>query len=314
MLKLGVQSQNVITDDNPKVGFDLIHNAGFNCVDFSLHSYLSNNQIYDGVKTDFFDKTINELEEYFQPHKLVAQSSNVSIYQMHMPYPVFDPRGTKEINDYLMNVVAPKSLHICSFFDCKYIVMHGFKLYRYVGSEEAEWSYTESFIEKIAPLLKELNITICIENLYQNIGGHFVESTGCNAKKFAERIDKLNDKFKAEILGFCFDTGHANVLGFDFERFITTLDYRLKVLHIHDNDGIRDLHQIPFAFSRARENSSSTDWSGFINGLRNIHFDKVLNFETTPVLNSFPPEIKFETLKFIATVGNYFKSQITAEN
>ena len=310
MLKIGVQTQNVIKDQNPSAGFKMIRDAGFNCVDFSLHDYLLNLDIYQGKRNNFFDKSIFELEKYFQPHKSAAQSFNIKIHQMHMPYPMFDPRGEESLNEYLFNEVAPKSLHVCKFFDCKYIVLHGFKISKYVGSEENEWIYTEKFIERFAPLIKELNITLCIENLYENIGGHLVETTGGNAKKAVERIDRINDKYKSEILGFCFDTGHANLIGLDFEKFITTLDYRLKILHIHDNDGIRDLHQIPFTFSRARESNSSTDWQGFINGLRNIHFDKVLNFETSPILNSFPSELHFEALKFIASIGNYFKHKI----
>ena len=230
-----------------------------------------------------------------------------------MPYPIFDPRGAKELNDYLVNTVAPKSLQLCAFFNCRYIVVHGLKIVRYVGSEEAEWQYTENILEKFVPLVKEFDITMCIENLYANIGGHLIESTSCNAHKVAERIDRFNERHKAELLGFCLDTGHANLLGLNFKDFITTLGSRLKVLHIHDNDGIRDLHQIPFVFSRARENTSSTDWQGFIDGLRDIQFDKVLNFETGPVLHSFPPELRLEVLSFIAKIGAYFSDEITGE-
>ena len=85
------------------------------------------------------------------------------------------------------------------------------------------------------------------------------------------------------------------------------MDDRLKVLHIHDNDGVADLHQIPFTFTKTRENMPSTDWDGFIRGLRNIKYDKVLNFETAPVLSSFPQEMKLDTLKFLAKIGKYFK-------
>ena len=311
MLRIGVQTQNVIDDQNPEIGFKLLNYSGFDCVDFSLHGYLKNTEIYEGRRNDFFDKTIADLESYFKPHLSAARAFGISIHQMHMPYPIFNPCGDRELNDYLINTVAPKSLQLCAFFDCKYIVIHGLKLIHFVGSEEAEWEYTENFLDSIAPQAKELNITMCIENLYENIGGHLYESTGGNAQKSAERIDRFNDRYKSEVLGFCFDTGHANLIGLDFENFITTLGSRLKVLHIHDNDGIRDLHQIPFTFSRARENDSSTDWQGFINGLRNINFDKVLNFETAPVLNSFPDELKLEVLTFIAKIGNYFKDKLS---
>ena len=313
MLKIGVQTQNAIDDNCPETGFNMIRDAGFNCVDFSLHSYLLNKDIYKGKCNEFFDKSTADLESYFAPHKSAAEAANIAIHQMHMPYPMYIPKGDKALNDYLIENVAPKSLHVCSFLKCKYIVIHGFKLAKYLGSEEAEWQHTEKFVNKIAPQLKELDITVCIENLYDNIGGHLIEGPCCNARKAAERIDRINDKYKAEVLGFCFDTGHANLLGLDFEKFLTILGSRLKVLHIHDNDGIRDLHQIPFTFSRARENKTSTDWAGFIKGLRNVGFEGVLNFETGPVLNSFPIELKRVALDMIAKIGKYFSNEITKE-
>ena len=111
-------------------------------------------------------------------------------------------------------------------------------------------------------------------------------------------------------MGFCFDTGHANLVGINLERFIKTLDYRLKVLHIHDNDGVGDLHQIPFTFTRTRENISSTDWDGFLRGLQVIKFDKVLSFETAPALAAFPDPMKQDTLSFIARIGRYFAEKL----
>ena len=111
-------------------------------------------------------------------------------------------------------------------------------------------------------------------------------------------------------MGVCFDTGHANLVGIDFEKFITALGYRLKVLHIHDNDGISDLHQISFTFTKTRENLPSTDWEGFVRGLRNIQFEGVLSFETAPVLTAFPEAMKQSVLSFIAGIGRYFAQEI----
>ena len=100
----------------------------------------------------------------------------------------------------------------------------------------------------------------------------------------------------------------------DFEEFITTLGGRLKVLHIHDNDGWRDLHQIPFAFTKTRENKSATDWDGFIRGLKSINYKGVLNFETGPALTAFHEDMKGETLKFIAGIGRFFAKKIQPSN
>lgn len=230
--------------------------------------------------------------------------------QMHMPYPAYVPQGKAELNDYLWNEMAPKSMQLCHYLECPYIVIHGFKLAYFLGSEDAEWEETERFIHYLAPMAKEMGITICIENLYDSINGHLVEGPCCNVDKVVKRIDRINEQYGAEVLGFCFDTGHANLIGIDFEYFLTRICHRLKVLHIHDNDGVMDLHQIPFTFAKTRENKSSTDWEGFINGLRAIKYGGVLNFETALVLTSFPDEMKEGALAFIAKIGRYFAGKI----
>lgn len=309
-LPVGVQSKDIVCDEYPIEGFETMKRAGFSCCDFSLNAYLTNTSLYSLEVNDFFNQSAGELEKFFTPHKEAAKITGIRINQMHMPYPMYIPNAAAKINDYLMRTVAPKSLEVCAFFDCPYIVVHGFKLARNLGSEAAEWEQTERFLESIAPLAKERNITICLENIYTNIGNHIIEGPCCNARKAVERIDKMNEKYGAEVVGFCFDTGHANLIGIDFEDFIITLGNRLKVLHIHDNDGIGDLHQIPFTFTRNRENASSTDWEGFIRGLRGIRFDGVLSFETAPVLSSFPRMMKQDVLRFIAQIGSYFAGEI----
>jgi len=310
MHKIGVQTKNVVTDRNPAEGFTLIREKGFSCADFSLNGYLLNTDLYRSRTNAFFDQSEQELEKFFTPHKKGAAAAGIEINQMHMPYPTYIPGGKKALNEYLWDVVAPKSMKVCAFFGCRYIVVHGFKLARFLGSEKAEWAETERFLDSLAPVAKELGITICIENLYDGIGGHLVEGPGCDAVKAAERIDRMNEKYRAEVLGFCFDTGHANIVGLDFERFLTVLGDRLKVLHIHDNDGSRDLHQIPFTFAKTRENLPSTDWEGFIRGLKAIHFEGVLSFETAPVLTSFPSELKADALGMIARIGEYFAEKL----
>lgn len=312
MLKIGVQTKNAVDDSNPEKGFELLKSAGFSCVDFSLNAYLSNISLYRHEVNTFFDKSETELEAFFAPHKKAAAAAGIQINQMHMPYPNYVPSADEELNSYLKNTVAVKSMKLCHFFECRYIVVHGFKLARNLGSEEAEWERTQEFLEFLAPMAREMGITVCVENIYNSIGGHIVEGPCCDARKAARRIDMINEKYGVEVLGFCFDTGHANLVGIDFERFITCLGSRIKVLHIHDNDGMGDLHQIPFTFTKSRENTVSTDWKGFINGLKAIKYNNVLSFETAPVLTAFPQEMKSAVLEMIAKIGKYFAEVITS--
>ncbi len=310
MLSIGVQTKNVIEDSCPEEGYVRLRGMGFNCVDFSLNCYLKNTDLYRQKRNSFFDRSAEELKEYFAPHKKAAEASGVRIHQMHMPYPVYVPGGTRTLNDYLWKEVAPKSLQICSFLECRYLVFHGFKMVRYLGSEEKEWEQTEKLIDFLAPTAKELGIVLCMENLYDGFGGHLTEGPGCSVRKAVERIDRINEKYRTEVLGFCFDTGHANLVGIDMESFLTALGSRLKVLHIHDNDGISDLHQIPFVFTKSRENAPSTDWDGFIRGLRKINFDQTLSFETAPALDAFPKALRQDALELIAKCGKYFADEI----
>ena len=58
----------------------------------------------------------------------------------------------------------------------------------------------------------------------------------------------------------------------------------------------------------------NTDWDGFIRGLKRIKYDRVLSFETAPVLTAFPDEMKEQTLKFIAQIGEYFVGKFKKED
>jgi len=310
MLKIGVQTKNIVMDENPQKGFDMLRAAGFSCVDFSLNRYLVNSDLYKGKLNTFFDQSVEQLRVFFGEHMDSIGKVGLRVNQMHMPYPMLIPSIKKEVNAYLWNEVAPKSMEICSFFECPYIVVHGFKLANVLGTEEREWEKTEMFLDMLAPLAKEKKITICIENLYNSWNGRIVEGPCCDVYKAVERMKRFNEKHHAEVLGFCFDTGHANLVGIDMEHFITTLGSHLKVLHIHDNDGVGDLHQIPFTFTKTRENKPSTDWEGFIRGLRSIQYQGVLSFETAPVLSSFPEELKEDALNMIARIGEYFSKEI----
>lgn len=313
MLETGVQSRSIVKDDNPLEGFLRMKKAGFSCCDFSLNDYLKNYDIYNSNINSFFKKSIEELKSFFMPHREAAKKAGIRIHQMHMPYPNYVPNAADEVNAFLLNDVAVKSMEICHFFECKYIVVHGVKTRQYAGSEEAEWAQTEDFLRHIFPLAKKYGITICVENIYMSNGSHIVEGPCCDARKAAERIDRINAEYGCEVLGFCFDTGHANLTGIDFGSFLMTLGKRLKVLHIHDNDAVSDLHQVPFTFTKSRENKPSTDWEAFINALRESCFDGVLNFETAPVLDSFPEFLRDDILHLLSRTGEYFAYKIQGE-
>lgn len=63
-MQIGVQTKNVVYDDNPVMGFEQLKAAGFSCADFSLNSYLLNTSLYRQEKNEFFSQPISELEVF----------------------------------------------------------------------------------------------------------------------------------------------------------------------------------------------------------------------------------------------------------
>ena len=83
--------------------------------------------------------------------------------------------------------------------------------------------------------------------------------------------DALNAEFGGEVLGICFDCGHARLAGGDPAGDIRRLGKRLKVVHVHDNDGGSDDHLLPGA--------GSIDWTSVIAALREQAYDGELCLE-----------------------------------
>ena len=94
-------------------------------------------------------------------------------------------------------------------------------------------------------------------------------------------------------------------------EMVRRLGRRIKILHLHENDGLEDLHQIPYTYGRKARDGF--DWEGLFAGLRETGYEGVLNFETFPSMNSFPESVKEEALRMIAGIGRYFAGRIGAE-
>lgn len=88
-----------------------------------------------------------------------------------------------------------------------------------------------------------------------------------------EIIRQLLDEYPADFLGLAFDSGHAHI---GFARGIEhagNLSSRICALHIHDNDGVSDLHKIPF--------SGTSDMRQLAELIADSAFSGVLNLEVS---------------------------------
>ena len=63
---------------------------------------------------------------------------------------------------------------------------------------------------------------------------------------YPEYVRYLLDRIDSPHVGFCYDSGHENAFS-PGENYLDSYADRLFAMHLHDNDGVRDLHAMPFA-------------------------------------------------------------------
>jgi L-ribulose-5-phosphate 3-epimerase len=86
-----------------------------------------------------------------------------------------------------------------------------------------------------------------------------------------EYLEWLFSRIDSERLGFCYDSGHANCYGRGRD-LLTQYGAKLMALHLHDNDGISDSHQIPGA--------GTIDWEILMAKIRQTGYSGPIALET----------------------------------
>jgi sugar phosphate isomerase/epimerase len=83
-------------------------------------------------------------------------------------------------------------------------------------------------------------------------------------------VGLLEDELEIDGLGICLDTGHARMLG-DVTEAVETASGYLLTTHLHDNDGRRDDHRVPF--------EGAIDWPAVMMSFMKIGYEGTWMFE-----------------------------------
>nr|WP_308656063.1 sugar phosphate isomerase/epimerase [uncultured Agathobacter sp.] len=299
MIKVGVQTKGILPEMGLEKGVALIAAAGFERVDFNLDTFLKNSDVYAGRINTFFDNDLESLLSYFEEYRKMFEKYGIKPSQMHAPYPILVPTRA-DVTDYMQKIVIPKSIAIAGRMQIPWVVMHPFKL-QYKYGLEVEQAMNLQYFQFIIPMLKEHHVGVCVENLYEGVGGRITEGTCANPTEAAWYVDVLNQLAGEELFGCCLDTGHMELTHREPADYIRQIGSRLKILHMHENDAIGDLHQMPYTFGTKPD--EGVDWEDFCKALGEIGFDGTLSFETFPCVNSFPRGAREEVLRTIMAIG-----------
>ena len=126
------------------------------------------------------------------------------------------------------------------------------------------------FYRALIPALGETGVKCALENMFYRAPEGIVPTVLSYGDEMAEMIDRLNAD--APFFCACMDFGHANLLTDDGGiAMADTLGSRIAAVHLHDNDGIDDLHASP--------GKGSVPWANVFGVLSDIGFGGVYNFE-----------------------------------
>lgn len=127
-------------------------------------------------------------------------------------------------------------------------------------------------LDELEPCARERGVRIAVEN------GAF------------EAIRQVLQEYDPDYLGLCYDSGHGNQ-GAGLDR-LDELKDRLISVHLHDNDGVGDLHQLPF--------SGTVDWSRLARIMAESAYTKPVSMESAMRNSGIEDEEVFLTQAFEA--------------
>jgi len=315
-MKISIQDASTVLRYDMDTAYQRIREAGFEAIDWDVDlqwkdgkacSCWNRTAIESGKEIRqncVYDLEMEEILAHYQPALDAIQKNGLTITQAHAPFHTYSSKNLP-FAEYATETYE-KVLRLCGYAKCPRVVIHGF------SRVADDYGITESDVRNanmkmyraLIPTALESGVMILMENLFTN----------CNRRKFSgvcsdpdeaiDYIDTLNEIAGREIFGLCLDVGHLNLVRRAIPEYVHKLGKRIKALHIHDNDGDRDLHLAPF--------TGSVRWKDFYTSLKEIGYEGDLSLETCKQVNAArcDKEMILPTLKFMAETARHFRKKI----
>ena len=113
-------------------------------------------------------------------------------------------------------------------------------------------------VEDLAALAAKVNVRVAVEVIPNSLSSA------------SDLLDLIEEDLDGLDVGVCLDYGHAHLMG-DVGESIETLSGHLLTTHVHDNDGKRDDHLVPFA--------GCIDWDAAMMSTQKIGYDGIFMLE-----------------------------------
>ncbi len=273
-MKISTEIDSIALLMGEEKAVELVAKAGFDAWDFSMFQMCEKeNGVL--VPTNHPTAQSNYLS-FARKLKQIGLDNGIVCNQGHAPFP-----SSPKSADYLkraIECVAEAGGTIC--------IVH--PMNNGTPQENAQMYF------EFLPFAKEHNVIIATENMWNWLpeSKHSCFAACATPESFNAHLDAVNDDYFVA----CLDIGHAEMKGSNTTavEMIKALGSRLKALHIHDNDKLHDLHQIPF--------SMKIDFMPIVQALKDISYDGYFTLEASYYLEKLPKE------NVISGISNLYNS------
>lgn len=161
-------------------------------------------------------------------------------------------------------------------------------------------------INENAEIIRESGIPIYLENgvAGDDFSGYFGNdfSNTCNLSKY---VEWANGRCNSNQFGICVNTGYVNLLSQSIRRVIEGAGNYLKLIHVNDNDGVRNTYQMPYSFTKGR-GTVTTDYHKFVGALSKMKYDERIVFDTVGLLNRTPEILIPAMMDMLASIALFW--------
>lgn len=259
----------------PKRIVDTLVEAGFRYYDFTMMFPILGFELF--YNSDDYLSKAREFRKY-------ADKIGIYCNQTHGFTPFIVKRVSPDENDMMLENVK-RTIEVSHVLGAKYCVLH--------PSSDLSIEENAKRFSSLKQIAQDNDMIIAIENMPTK--GLFGKP-----EHFIKLLNLINDNhFKV-----CLDIGHAEIDFVDSSaiEFINKLGDKLVCLHIHDNNKVQDIHQLPYTYS--------VNFSEITKALKENHYKGDVTFEATTFMNNIPTLLFLDALKLLHSVGEYMAEQI----
>ncbi len=264
-------------------GLDMIIDAGFPLIDFTLYNH------YDFALEDNYRETAKKIRRQ-------VEGRGAFINQSHAPF----CSGERYMTEFVPKF--PRIIEFAAALGAKCIVVHPMHESGYHYRErERVFDLNMKMYSSLAPVAKSAGIKIGIENMweYRPVTGVICDSACSEPVEMNRYFDTLGDK---EAFTVCFDIGHAALCGREPEDCIREVGSRIGALHVHDVDYTSDLHTLP--------GLGKIDFDAVARALADINYTGDLTLEADAFLKRFDKALLPSALKLMNDVARRLADKI----